>query len=423
MSRFKPRDQACVKISGKRIYLGKWGSAEAERRYQEVVGKHLLFMASQPVAPPKPGRAALAARPVDPATISMVAHIGEAYIAWAASYYRKGGRRTSEALIAERVITLLHRAGLARTPPLECGPRWLKAFQAWLASHPQQAWSRRTVNAYIRHIVAMFRFATEEELFEGAGEIHRALQAVRPVRRGRAIVPGVPALPESIDVQPVSREHVRRIRRHLPTPVRVMMDVQLLTGARPIEICWMRLCDLHATPVPGVFTYNVPPLANKTEHAARPRIVYLGPRVMKLLRLVCPPMDDPSAFVFSPRRWMELLNQRKRESRTLPDWPSHAPAVRRGRRRQRQPFPKRLPGERYSTASYRRAIERACDAAGVPRWTPHQLRHAKATAIANRERGGVELAQILLGHASIETTMRYVKVHDDRAMASAKRWA
>ncbi len=56
----------------------------------------------------------------------------------------------------------------------------------------------------------------------------------------------------------------------------------------------------------------------------------------------------------------------------------------------------------YSTASYRRAIARACRRAGVAIWHPNQLRHSAATEI--RRRFGLEAAQLVLGHSSALVT-------------------
>jgi integrase len=62
-------------------------------------------------------------------------------------------------------------------------------------------------------------------------------------------------------------------------------------------------------------------------------------------------------------------------------------------------------GACYSRRSYRQAIVRACRRAGVPAWTPRQLRHTAATRI--RDRFGVEAAQVVLGHAQLDTTELY----------------
>ena len=69
--------------------------------------------------------------------------------------------------------------------------------------------------------------------------------------------------------------------------------------------------------------------------------------------------------------------------------------------------PKRKPGKRYTRDSYRRAVQRACDKAGVERWSPNQLRHSAATEI--RSRYGLEAAQVVLGHAKADVTQVYAE--------------
>ena len=64
-------------------------------------------------------------------------------------------------------------------------------------------------------------------------------------------------------------------------------------------------------------------------------------------------------------------------------------------------------------AAYRRAIQRACDKTGIPRWAPHRLRHSRGTEI--RKAYGLEAAQAVLGHAELGVTQVYAEV--DRQMA------
>ncbi|MBQ2849213.1 MAG: site-specific integrase, partial [Thermoguttaceae bacterium] len=45
---------------------------------------------------------------------------------------------------------------------------------------------------------------------------------------------------------------------------------------------------------------------------------------------------------------------------------------------------------------------------GVPSWSPNQLRHAAATEI--REKLGLEVARIVLGHSSTSTTEIYAEI-------------
>ena len=95
----------------------------------------------------------------------------------------------------------------------------------------------------------------------------------------------------------------------------------------------------------------------------------------------------------------------------------------------RKRHPKRKPGDRYTTDTYRRAIQRACDLADakareelpagqrdkrvIPKWHPHQLRHNFGTTV--RKEYGLEIARVLLGHKSAVITELYSEF--DRAKA------
>jgi integrase len=59
----------------------------------------------------------------------------------------------------------------------------------------------------------------------------------------------------------------------------------------------------------------------------------------------------------------------------------------------------------YSSASYGRAITRACEAHGIPRWHAHQLRHSRSSDALSKH--GVAAARALLGHKSLSMVSRY----------------
>ncbi len=105
-------------------------------------------------------------------------------------------------------------------------------------------------------------------------------------------------------------------------------------------------------------------------------------------------------FLFSPR---EAEAERRARAETHRR-PNQKPTKRKTDRRL---------GETYTPVAYRRAIERACEAADVPRWTPHRLRHNAATTI--RHEYGIEAAQLILGHANGAITEIYAE--RDRAKA------
>ncbi len=63
-------------------------------------------------------------------------------------------------------------------------------------------------------------------------------------------------------------------------------------------------------------------------------------------------------------------------------------------------------GERYEYSKIRKPFEEACERAGIEDLTPHDMRHTYASQLAM---AGVDLGTIkeLLGHKSLEMTMRY----------------
>ena len=95
---------------------------------------------------------------------------------------------------------------------------------------------------------------------------------------------------------------------------------------------------------------------------------------------------DLSAPLFDPRDAETERNLARRAKRRSPLTPSQA-------KRRPKAKPKRTPLEYYTKESYRTAIRRWCDRAGVPPWHPHQLRHNAATRL--RKEFGLEVAQFI----------------------------
>ena len=131
------------------------------------------------------------------------------------------------------------------------------------------------------------------------------------------------------------------------------------------------------------------------------RVVPLGPRAQAILG---PFLDRPEPLpLFSPREAEKARNAKRAMT-----------ARHRRAKSKRVKRPKRQPRECYDPATYRRAIQRACKKAGVPRWHPHQLRHNAATAL--REQFGIEAARVILGHRSAAVTEIYAEVNRARAI-------
>lgn len=69
----------------------------------------------------------------------------------------------------------------------------------------------------------------------------------------------------------------------------------------------------------------------------------------------------------------------------------------------------RAPGNEYDSGSYRRAVQRAADAAGVEVWSPNQLRHSYATELLAERFEVLGKIGATLGHARPATTRRYTE--------------
>jgi integrase len=178
--------------------------------------------------------------------------------------------------------------------------------------------------------------------------------------------------------------------------IRAMIELQLATGMRPDEVTIMRPCDIDDSG--EVWTYV--PESHKMDHRELERMVFLGPTAQKVLE---PWLGgDPEAYLFSPRDAYEhaLAQQRKR------------PATAGNGRKTQYP---RMPREHYDDETYCQAVERACRRAGVPKWTPGQLRHNAATRV--RRKYGLEAARLVLGHRSATTT----EIYAEKDMAEALR--
>jgi integrase len=109
----------------------------------------------------------------------------------------------------------------------------------------------------------------------------------------------------------------------------------------------------------------------------------------------------------------EAREERYRELRANRKTPVQLSQISRRKRKAQ-----RLPGARYTTGSYGHAIRRACRSALVPTWTPNRLRHNASTRL--RKEFGVELARIILGHATAFTTEIYTERDQAAVEAIAK---
>jgi integrase len=155
-----------------------------------------------------------------------------------------------------------------------------------------------------------------------------------------------------------------------------LVRFQRLTGCRPTEACSVRPSDIER----GGEVWIYRPLSHKTEHHGRERAIPIGPEAQRVLTPYL--LRAADAYCFSPTDSERQRRAQRHAERTTPKKQGNKPGSNRVR------SPKRRAGPRYTKDSYNQAITRACKLAEVPKWTPNQLRHARATEIRKALAGG-----------------------------------
>lgn len=380
---------ARVRIGGKTHWLGRCAGgkvskeqlAKAARLWQEHLTGQL---GAEPAAPkPKataPAPAAPAATVPEPAGITL-AGLGLKYLDWAEGYYAADGGTTSSVDGIRMALRALFP--FSDLPAATFGPRSLKHVQEMLV---REGRPRVTVNRTVKTIRRLFKWAAAEELVPV--DVWRGLEAVAPLQKGRTDAP------EVARVEEVPEAVVEATLPHLGRILACMVQVQRLTGARPGEVCLMRPADIDRSGDVWVFT----PEHWKCEWRddGEVRQLAIGPECQKLLVPFL--LRHPKAYCFSPEEALKEHNASRREQRATKLWPSHANRKLKG-------SGGRAAGQRYDSASYRRAIHRACDRAGIEHWSPNQLRHLRCGEVEDEL--GIEAAGAVLGHRHLSTTQVY----------------
>ena len=399
--------QAIVTLNGVDHYLGPHGSAASKAAYDRLVHEWLAA-----------GRRLADAEAEAPTVSVIIAN----YWRFAQGYYTKNGKPTGEVAAIKSAVRPLKEL-YGKSPANEFGPLALKAVRSKLIANGQ---SRSVVNQNVGRLVRMFRWAAEHEQIPAS--VPQALSMVAGLRKNRSTAK------ESKPVMPVDDSTVDATLPHLPPVVADMVRLQRLTGARPAEICSLRPMDVDKSKK-KVWFYR--PESHKTEHHDRGRIIFIGPKAQAILKPYL--KRDREAFCFKPTESEQQRRAAQHAKRKTPIRQGNSPGTNRKRK------PARPPGEQYTTDSYRRAIERACDLAfpheklaGLPasklsakqketldkwrkahRWAPNRLRHTAATEV--RREFGLEASQVVLGHSRADVTQIYAERDMAKGIEVAER--
>ncbi len=392
----KPSGRAYVRIRGRVVYIGDFGSAESKQEYGRLVAE---LAATSGVATPTPSQS----------TITVVELVA-AYLDFAKSYYQKNGQPTrslDNVKLSLRVVKDLY----GREPVTEFSPLCLLAIQQTLIN---KGACRKTINEQVGVIKRMFRWGVSRTIV--APTVFTALASVEGLRKGRS------AARESTPVLPVDDEVVEATLPYMPQVVADMVRFQRLTGARPGEVCQLHPGDIDRS---GGEVWEYRPVEHKMAYQGRDRIIYIGPKAQAILLPYL--LRDAKASCFSPAESEEKRHEEQRRRRRTRVQPSHL--------KRRKAKPKRVPRLAYGKDSYQRAISRAVlkaneertEAAAdmgvepvlLPHWHANQLRHSRATEV--RRKFNLEAAQVSLGHAKADVTQIYAERDSALAVEVAKK--
>lgn len=371
----KKRNQSFVEIEGQRIHLGSPDDPGTLARYHSVLAGYYERCAKQNL--PAPAATLLTGGECT------VAEICAEFLKYAKEYYSNS---PAEVYRAKLVIQSL--MSHAMMPAVAFGPNAFREYQQGLI--PGHA--RKTVNDYMGTVRRMFRWAASREMIPVT--VYQALETVEPLRRGRSDAR------DAQPIRPVSPADIEAVRPHASAVVWDMVQVQLLSAARPGEICSLRVGDIVRTN--GVWSAEISDHKNAWRGLAR--TLRFGPQAQVVL---APYLDgrEPVEYVFTPTESVKRRAALARGHRR----PDQTANPRRTERRLR---------DRYDVSAYRRAVARACEKAGVSIWHPHQLRHTAATLV--RASHGPEAARVVLGHKTLDATAIYAERDERAAVEVAK---
>lgn len=381
LCRNKYRNSAFVIVNGKQIYLGKWGSPEAQAAYDRFLLEWMKNR-NRPQKPNyRPGRGIM---------------LVEMVVAYIAEYRERPVKNRSDL----NTFILLGKRMAALFPDYETDDFRIRDLEMLRDSFQKEGFNRggehrdycRTyLNKLVNRVKTIFAWGVSKEMV--SAETCDRLKYLQPLRKGRTTAPE----PEARHL--VSPSDYRAVLDVMPFYYRDIIEILRFTGMRPSELINMRVGEIDRA---GEIWIYRPPV-HKTEHSGNVRAVAIGKNAQKLL---APHLDGRRGdeYVFTPSRAMESLWKTKRVNRKTRVQPSQEKRAAERAGKYAKYSPKLAPD------AVRKAVARACTKAIeagtlVQPWTPYELRHTAITEV--RTKFGAEAAQHFAGHANLNTQRFY----------------
>lgn len=390
----KPSGQAVVTIDGKDFYLGRYDAPDSKRKYDRMIAEWYLRGRQGPQAA-APG--------------STIAQLIAGYLEHRASE-GIGPSHQKQIRIVMRILNE-HYGDICIT---DFGPMQLKALRQKMTQMKCRNFgregaltlSRNYVNGMVVLIKDLFRWGAEVEIVPQG--VYGALLTVKPFGMGKGGREGAKVKPADIsDIDAVLE---------LATPImRGILELQLLTGARIGEICQLRAIDIDTRGRVWKFT----PEHHKTEKKGFSRVVLIGPRGQEIVKRFLKP--DLHAYLFTPaegHRNRVFVQERNGKPFLQQRHYSGTSRCTSGNFRERY-YADAICSQLVSLVKRADALAHARNPKAPPevplvrRWHTHQLRHLRATYL--RSKYGIDVAQVVLGHANLATTEEYAETDTDAA--------
>lgn len=295
-------------------------------------------------------------RPVTVASLSAPRSIGELAGRWleycGTTYRRADGRPTGEIHACIRAAELLKSVANQAIESLTRAD--LLNIRQQLV---EQNLSKQTIKHYISRICRCFRWGSDREWVDTDQALR--LERLPPLRGNEGRLAKV--------LRGIPRRHIFQIYRHLKPNWKPLFLWHLLTGQRAETSLSVTIEDLDRTRIPWVYT----PAQHKNLAKGLPLTIMVGPRARKTL--------EP--FIWQAKKGLLFPGR------------SASGAAYRGPRQ-------------YS--GYASAMATACKSAGIPHYTPRQVRHTAATF----------LVQKLVPEAIIGAILGHHGKRDDEAIST-----
>ena len=377
------REYAYVRLNGRKVQLGKWGTPEADKAYRRVVQ---TWASNLTVALIKPG---------EQIVLDQLCLV----------FLQARGNQNDHGNYKTAIEVLL---SVYSGEPVESFD--FSHLEVVRDQFLQQGYCRSQINKLTSMVRSIFYWGVPRKLVPAAAA--ESLRYLKPLMEGQTTAPEQPPR------QDVPDDVVKRSLPHLLPTVADMVRGQRAACMRPSEVCRMKVGEIDR--IGEVWKYT--PRKHKNSWRNHKKTIVLGEVEQMILtpRLVGKQPDDP---VFSPKDALQERYARDAAKRKTKVQPSQ-----QKRKAKTAKNPKRKVNDFYTTESYGKSIKQSIQTANkrlpdgekIPHWTPYQLRHAAVTEII-KSTGSVDIARAVAGQKSLTVTMGYNHADEQIALEQAKK--